>query len=348
VSTSTWTRWASIPMVASDCTEAVMGWGMQPMCRRVHLRARSPAAERTVTESRRKRVDRGTPDEAEHGIQKWTGQRRMLCLLPMKESDVLPAGSSNDLRLAVSAAQAAGAVICERFHAEASTVHRKDGKGEVTETDLAAEAAIFDVLSGSDHGILSEEAGGTHENADLWIIDPVDGTTNFSRRLSLCAVSIGLRLGGQLALGVILHPVTGEVYLAERGLGAWKNQQRLHVATTDDPSLAVIYLTHGYAAEHRRRYGEALARFAETSYPRTFGSTAAELSFVAAGAGDGWICSGDELWDFAAGMVLVEEAGGRVSDWRGADWDGQSTFTIVSNGAIHGFLTDTVSDLQPV
>jgi myo-inositol-1(or 4)-monophosphatase len=72
------------------------------------------------------------------------------------------------------------------------------------------------------------------------------------------------------------------------------------------------------------------------------------LSFVAAGAGDGWICSGDELWDFAAGMVLVEEAGGRVSDWRGADWDGQSTFTIVSNGAIHDFLTDTVSDLQPV
>ena len=119
------------------------------------------------------------------------------------------------------------------------------------------------------------------------------------------------------------------------------------MAPTDDPSLAVIYLTHGYAAEHRQRYGQALARFAETSYPRTLGSTAVELSFVGAGCGDAWICSGDELWDFAAGMILVEEAGGRVSDWHGSDWDGESTFTIVSNGAIHGFLIDTVSDLQP-
>jgi myo-inositol-1(or 4)-monophosphatase len=258
----------------------------------------------------------------------------------------LPAGSSDDLQLAVKAALTAGELIRERFHAQPSTIQLKDGKGEVTETDLAAEAAIFEVLSGSSHGVLSEEAGGDPVG-DLWIIDPVDGTTNFSRRLPLCAVSIGLRLGGQLSLGVIYHPVTEELYLAERGLGAWRNQQRLHVAATADPSLAVIYLTHGYAAEHRTRYGEALSRFAATSYPRTFGSTAVELSFVAAGSGDAWVCSGDELWDFAAGMVLVEEAGGRVSDWHGRDWDGESTYTIVSNGAIHEFLLDTVRDLQP-
>ncbi len=260
----------------------------------------------------------------------------------------LPFAASDDLSLAVNAARAASRVICERYHAAASTIQRKDGgKGEVTETDLAAEAAIFDVLAGSPHGILSEEAGGTTDHSDLWIIDPVDGTTNFSRRLSLCAVSIGLRVAGQLQLGVILHPVTGDLFIAERGQGAWRNDQRLQVAPTDDPSLAVIYLTHGYAAEHRQRYGQALARFAETSYPRTLGSTAVELSFVGAGCGDAWICSGDELWDFAAGMILVEEAGGRVSDWHGSDWDGESTFTIVSNGAIHGFLIDTVSDLQP-
>ncbi|MBT3346128.1 MAG: inositol monophosphatase [Gemmatimonadetes bacterium] len=259
-----------------------------------------------------------------------------------------PFALSDDLRLAVDAARAAAQVIAERYHAAPSTIQRKDGgKGEVTETDLAAEAAIFDVLAASTHGILSEEAGGSADLSDLWIVDPVDGTTNFSRRLPLCAVSIGLRVAGQLQLGVILHPVTGDLFLAERGQGAWRNEERMQVAPTSDPSLAVIYLTHGYASEHRARHGQALARFAETSYTRAFGSTAVELSYVAAGCGDAWICSGDELWDFAAGMVLVEEAGGRVSDWHGNDWDGESTFTIVSNGAMHEFLVDTVGDLQP-
>ena len=262
-------------------------------------------------------------------------------------SGSLPTSASPELQLAIDAARAAARVIVERYHSAPSTISRKDGKGEVTETDLAAEAAIFDVLSASPYSVLSEEAGGTTQHSGLWIVDPVDGTTNFSRRLPQCAVSIGLRVDGVLQLGVIQHPVTGDLFIAERGQGAWRNDQRLQVAETNDPSLAVIYLTHGYAAEHRRRYGQALSRFAETSYPRTFGSTAVELSFVAAGAGDAWVCSGDELWDFAAGMVLVEEAGGRVTDWHGEDWDGESTFTIVSNGAIHDFLIDTVRDLQP-
>jgi myo-inositol-1(or 4)-monophosphatase len=260
------------------------------------------------------------------------------------------AAGSDDLKLAVTAAQAAGQIIAERFAAAATAAESKDGgKGEVTQTDLDAEAAVLDTLrSGSGYAVLSEEAGGGRDSGDgLWIIDPLDGTTNFSRGIPLFAVSIALMRERHVELGVIYHPVTGQTYWAERGRGAWCDGERLQVSEVVDPSLAVLYLTHGYPPPDRQRYGAALSRFAPTSYPRSMGSTAVELSWVAAGKGDAWACSGDELWDFTAGLVLIEEAGGRMTDWRGRDWDGESLFTAFSNGHLHDYVVGTIADLQP-
>ena len=255
---------------------------------------------------------------------------------------------SPDLILAITTARAAGAVIAARF-AQGGTAERKSGgKGEVTQTDRDAEAVILEALgSASSYEILSEEAGGSlNSDAGLWVVDPLDGTTNFSRGIPLFAVAIALMRGPTVELGVIYHPLTGDCYAAERGAGAWRNNERLSVSQVVDPDLAVLYLTHGYPPADRQRYGTALSRFAPRSYPRSLGSTAVELSFVAAGMGDGWICSGDELWDFTAGMVLVEEAGGRVSDWRGDTWDGHSLYTVITNGAVHNYVIDTIADLQ--
>lgn len=256
---------------------------------------------------------------------------------------------SQDLHLAIEAARAAGGLIGERFAANTQIERKSGGRGEVTQTDKDAEAIILQALrEGSSYDILSEEAGGSRDSdAGLWIVDPVDGTTNFSRGIPLCAVSIALMRGPRVELGVIYHPLTDDCYAAERGAGAWRDDERLSVSTVSDPGLAVLFLTHGYPAEDRARYGQALSRFAHGSYPRTFGSTAVELSLVAAGEGDGWICSGDELWDFTAGMVLVEEAGGRVTDWHGKEWDGKSLFTVITNGAVHDHVIDTIRDLQP-
>lgn len=257
---------------------------------------------------------------------------------------------SPDLDLAIDTARAAGRLVAERF-AQGGTAERKSGgKGEVTQTDRDAEAIILDALgSSSAYDILSEEAGGTRDSdAGLWVVDPLDGTTNFSRGIPLFAVAIALMRGSRVELGVIYHPLTGDCYAAERGGGSWRNDEPLSVSQVADPELAVLYLTHGYPAADRGRYGAALSRFAPRSYPRSLGSTAVELSFVTAGMGDGWICSGDELWDFTAGMVLVEEAGGRVSDWRGAGWDGESLYTVVSNGCVHDYIIDTIADLQEV
>lgn len=257
---------------------------------------------------------------------------------------------SPDLILAMATARAAGALIAERFAKGGAAERKSGGKGEVTQTDTDAEAIILDALgSASSYEILSEEAGGTrNSDAGLWVVDPLDGTTNFSRGIPLFAVAIALMRGPQVQLGVICHPLTGDCYAAERGGGSWCNEQRLSVSQVVDPELAVLYLTHGYPQADRVRYGCALSRFAPRSYPRSLGSTAAELSFVAAGMGDGWICSGDELWDVTAGMVLVEEAGGRVSDWRGDPWDGQSQYTVITNGAMHDYVIDKIQDLQEV
>ncbi len=255
---------------------------------------------------------------------------------------------SRDLTLAMDTAHRAGELIARRF-AEGTEAERKaGGKGEVTQTDRDAEAIILDALgSNSTHGILSEEAGGARSgDTGLWVVDPLDGTTNFSRGIPLSAVAIALMHGAQVELGVIYHPLTGHCYAAERGGGSWCDGNRLQVSTVSDPDLAVLYLTHGYPAADRARYAAALSRFAPASYPRSLGSTAVELSWVAAGMGDGWICSGDELWDFTAGMVLVEEAGGRVTDWRGQPWDGESLYTVITNGAMHDYVVDTISDLQ--
>jgi myo-inositol-1(or 4)-monophosphatase len=256
---------------------------------------------------------------------------------------------SPDLSVAIQAAKKAGNLIAERFAAGTVAERKSGGKGEVTDTDRDAETMIMQALrEGSGYEILSEEAGGTtNSDAGLWVVDPLDGTTNFSRGIPLFAVSIALMQGPMVQLGVIYHPLTGDCYSAERGGGSWRNEEQLLVSQVTDPELAVLYLTHGYPPPDRARYAAALSRFAPRSYPRSFGSTAAELSFVAAGMGDGWICSGDELWDFTAGMVLVEEAGGRVSDWHGNDWDGESLYTVITNGSMHDYVIDTIRDLQP-
>lgn len=260
----------------------------------------------------------------------------------------LPPGASDDLSLALRAARAAGEVIAHQFRLAVEARSKEGGKGEVTATDRAAEAAILELLDAeSEHAILSEESGGVRDpEAARWVVDPLDGTTNYSRKLPLFCVSIGLMHGRRPELGVVLNPLTGDWYAAERGRGCYRNGEPARVSDKADPATAVVFLQHGYQAPDRQRFAAVAQRLAVTSYARDLGTTALELAYVASGSADGHVCSGDELWDFAAGMVLVEEAGGRVTDWRGHPWDGESTYTLISNGHIHQYLVAAVGDLQ--
>lgn len=273
------------------------------------------------------------------------------------DSTMIPAGASGDLKTALAAAEAGVSAIrakLPQFASDKSNFSRqqparqKDGsRGLVTETDLAAETAILAVLAAnSNYGVLSEESGEQISDSELrWIVDPLDGTSNFARGIPQFAVSIALARGSELLIGVISDPVTGDCFFAERGKGAFCNAERLTVSSNVDPARAMIVVNHGYRPEDRILYAKAVSKFMLESYMRKLGSTAMELAYVARGHLDVWICSGDELWDFAGGLVIVQEAGGKVTDWSGRPWDGSTRDIVVTNSVLHDYTIERLSGL---
>jgi len=256
---------------------------------------------------------------------------------------------SDDLALAIEATRRGGRVAFDAFRAAHDVQVKDEGKGIVTEADKAGEEAIIEGLrSRSAHAILGEESGRTEGSSGLyWVVDPIDGTTNFAKDVPLFVVTVALLRGSDVVLGVVHHPLTEETYYAERGKGAYLNDRRIQVSSVADLSAAMLFLDHGYAEADRKRWGTVCQRLGPDCSVRSHGATAMAMSWVAAGFGEAFMCSGDELWDFAAGIVLVEEAGGRLTDWRGEDWDGSNTFILASNGRLHDRLVERVQDLQP-
>ena len=256
---------------------------------------------------------------------------------------------SPDLELAIEAARRGGAVIARNFITTGDASVKPDGKGLVTQTDKASERVIIDALQAhSPYTIISEETA-PHDPPPgrSWIIDPLDGTTNFAHKLPLFAVSIALFQDQDVVLGVILNPMTGACFYAEKGKGAYLNGQPIMVSPQSDPSTTVLFLDHGYRTEDRKRYALIANRFAHRYAMRTIGTTALGLAYLARGCAGGFICSGDEFWDYAAGIVLIEEAGGKVTDWKGHHWDRRNAFILASNGFLHQELGAQIADLQP-
>lgn len=259
-----------------------------------------------------------------------------------------PANISSDLELAIEAARKAGAVIAEHYAKTKTISVKPDGKGLVTETDKAAERAIINLFqTHSSYEIISEESAPYDpKSGRSWIIDPLDGTSNFTRQIPLFATSIGLLEDREVILGVIYLPLTDECFYAEQGQGAYLNGQKLQVSETTDPESVILFLNYGSHLVDKQRYARLSERFVEHYPLRALGSTALELTYLARGCAEGFLCSGDELWDYAAGLVLVEEAGGRVSDWKGQHWDRHNPFLLVSNGRLHEKLLEKIADLQ--
>jgi myo-inositol-1(or 4)-monophosphatase len=194
---------------------------------------------------------------------------------------------------------------------------------------------------------MGEESGLSDRQTEaIWVVDPIDGTTNFSRGLPFFSVSIALLHGSEVKIGVIFNPTTDELFFAERGQGAYLNGDAIHVSTYRDPARAVICLDRGYAKADVERMVTILSRLDRKYNVRVFGTSAFELTTLARGATDAFICSGDELWDYVAGVLLVQEAGGKFTDWRGEPWNRHHSFVFASNGALHDLLLPEISDLQ--
>ncbi|MEW9898484.1 inositol monophosphatase family protein [Chitinivorax sp. PXF-14] len=253
------------------------------------------------------------------------------------------------LNIAVKAARRAGSIINRASNnLDVLRVERKGQSDFVSEVDRAAEQAIVEVLLEAypNHAILAEEGGATGDSEFQWIIDPLDGTTNFLHGFPQYAISIALQHNGVLTQGVIFDPVHNDLFTATRGSGAFLNDRRIRVGKRIQLSDALIGTGFPYSDfTHLDSY---LAMFKDllqkTAGLRRPGAAALDLAYVACGRFDGFWELGLKPWDVAAGALLVQEAGGLVSDLGGNEGYLESGNLIAGSPKIFGQLLQA---LQP-
>ncbi|AUN94843.1 inositol monophosphatase family protein [Pseudazoarcus pumilus] len=226
------------------------------------------------------------------------------------------------LNIAVKAARRAASVINRAsLQLDLVTVQSKAPNDFVTEVDRAAEAAIIEVLRDTypDHAILAEESGRSGESEYCWIIDPLDGTTNFIHGFPQYAISIALAKNGSVEHGVVFDPVRNELFTASRGAGAFLNDRRIRVSRCT--RLADSLIGTGFPFRSDDDLEAYIGAFREltqkTSGLRRPGAAALDLAWVACGRIDGFWEAGLQIWDMAAGALLIQEAGGLVTDFDG-------------------------------
>lgn len=226
------------------------------------------------------------------------------------------------LNTAVKAARAAGRITTRAWdRSDTLTVREKSRNDYVSDVDVQAEQSIVQILRQAypEHGILAEEGG--HQAGDdyVWVIDPLDGTTNFLHGVPHFAISIALRYRGRLEQGVIYDPLREELFTASRGGGAFLNDRRIRVSDRGELTGALLGTGIPFrSGQGIDRYLATLkALIEDTAGVRRAGSAALDLAYVAAGRFDGFWEMALQPWDMAAGVLLVQEAGGLVSDLSG-------------------------------
>lgn len=210
----------------------------------------------------------------------------------------------------------------------------------VTEADHASEKAIMDTIREQfpDHFILSEETGEHRMDSDYkWIIDPIDGTVNYAHGIPICCVSIAVEHKGKMILGAVHNPFLNEFYFAERGAGATLNGEKIQVSNKSSVLNACLVTGFPYTyLDMPNGPLQVFERFIRKGIPvRRLGSAAMDLCWVAAGRFDGFYEHKLEAWDSAAGFLIVEEAGGRVTDFEGTYYSPYQPRILATNGAIH-------------
>jgi myo-inositol-1(or 4)-monophosphatase len=255
------------------------------------------------------------------------------------------------LNIAVRAARSAGNVITRAFEqVDKIEIQSKGTNDFVTNVDLSAEQVIIETLQKSypDHCIISEESGVINgKNTDYqWVIDPLDGTTNFVKGIPHFAVSIALKVKGKLDQAVIYDPVRGELFTASRGKGAQLNGFRIRVRQAKELNGAIIATGFPHKAkQHLDAYMNIFkSLFTKTSDMRRAGSAALDLAYVAAGRVEGFFEIGLKPWDTAAGELLVVEAGGLVTDFTGGHNHSQSGNIVAGSPRL---LKQILSEMRP-
>lgn len=245
------------------------------------------------------------------------------------------------LQTAIEAARLAGLNILERYPGKRKLTV-KGYRDLVTDADIAAEKIIIDLIRERfpEHAILSEEAGGSESSNDYtWIVDPLDGTTNYAHHHPVFAVSIGLVKRGDPLIGVIHDPVSDQTFTAHRGGGAKLNDVPIHVSRVANTDHAMLGLDWGHSNEVRKRILFYLHQIApHCGTVRILGSAALAMAYVAAGWLDAYFNMALKPWDTAAGMLIISEAGGRCSTLEGEPYRVDLPGCLATNGLIHDEL----------
>lgn len=256
--------------------------------------------------------------------------------------------SNRLLEVACEAARSAGKLLMASYgKLKNSQISTKSKNDFVTEIDKNSEKLILSKIRGNfpNHGILAEEGGSCQGDGTLWIIDPLDGTSNYIHQFPMFSVSIGVLQKGRLAAGVIYDPLHDEMFTAKKNQGAYLNNKKIRV--TAIKKLADGLMATGIPFRARDRFDEYLKSFEKISMGsvglRRGGSAAIDLAYVACGRFDGFWEINLSPWDIAAGALIIEEAGGKVTDmWGNPDYL-KSGDILASNGLIHKELSRITS-----
>lgn len=249
------------------------------------------------------------------------------------------------LDVATESVLAAGAVLKDRW-GKFNNVQEKGRQGDlVTEADKLAEAEVLKVLNRHlpDHQILAEESGalGNADSKYLWAIDPLDGTTNYAHGLPLVATSVGLMIDGVPSVGAVYNPFSDELFRAAKSLGATCNRIPIQVSQTEELSKSLLIT--GFAYDRRETTDNNYAEFCHMTHltqgVRRLGCASMDLAGVACGRLDGYWERGIQPWDMAAGIIILEEAGGKVTAYDGSSLDIASGRILATNSLIHDSLS---------
>ena len=247
-------------------------------------------------------------------------------------------------QVAITAAKEAGKILMKHFR-KSLKVSYKTKHHIVTNIDLMAEKKIISIINKHypDHAILSEEEGSVKKLSPYtWIIDPIDGTHNYLYGFPLFGVSIALEYRGKVVLGVIYLPYLDDLYVAERGKGAFLNGKRIKVSKRKALKESFIFYDSNLYSQTAKRL-RVLKKISLSCFSTRINGVAV-FSFVcvASGIGDGHVALNTNPWDIAAGMLIIEEAGGRCTDMKGKPWSPYIKHFVCSNGKIHKSLLNAI------
>jgi myo-inositol-1(or 4)-monophosphatase len=252
------------------------------------------------------------------------------------------------LNFAIDTAREAGQILLEKF-GRITTVTKKGDINLVTEADLASEHHIIERIKShhSKHAILAEESGEAvvigGDTTWKWIIDPLDGTTNYAHGYPCFCVTLALEHNGEIAIGVTFDPTRDELFAAERGRGATLNGKPIRVSAAEKLGDSLIVTGFPYDFKQKENFARHLTDFLLSSRGvRRDGSAAIDMAYVACGRFDGFWEEGLNPWDVAAGKLLIEEAGGVVTYYDGSPFSIYKPPICASNGSIHSQMLDVL------